>query len=204
MSWELHMQTPPLLKEGQYIKFLGDWPAQGDTLNGRWFKVDLAQQVKFDVNRIIPTGSSIDLDFSKPAGGGFSETQLSLLPERQGNVFELLLGFKGLPLVYPQYNNTFFLKLESTQVIPTLTNERGRYLGFWDEDDSPFDAPRLREYTVKDQEPPVLRIYNDMVDDDRIVLRFIVNRLKLVEVTLPSDDIQRVARVAKYHTLVNY
>ena len=114
------------------------------------------------------------------------------------------MGLKGLPLVYPMYNNTFFQKLEVTNVVPDTGDRNLRYLGFYDELDSPFEAPHLREHVVKDQQPPVLRLYNDNTLDEVLIIRFIINRCKLGEVSPPSDDVRRVARIAKYHAQSNW
>lgn len=204
MAWELLTDTPPLLREGHIIRFVGAWP---EDKRGRWFRVDLAQQIKYDVTRIVTSGGSgFDVDFRAPSGGGVSDSQISLLPERANTAYEVLLGLKGNPLVLPIYNNTYYLKLETNQVIPTLTDARLRYLGFWDEDDTPFDQPRLRDYLVHDQEPPVLRLYSDTDLDERLTLRFIVNRMMVTEIdqTSLSEDLKRLARMAKHHSLFNY
>jgi len=203
MAWELLTSTPALLREGHYIFFTGGWPSATGKDN-RWFQVERAQAIKYDVNRNVAAAASIDLDFVVPAAGGVAELSLSLMPQSQDSLYELLLGIKGNPLVYPMYNNSYYLKLEATNVVPDTAGERLRYLGFYDEDDSPMTMPRLRDHVTKDQQPPVLRVYNDMFVEERIVLRFIVNRLKLMEVGPPPEDIQRVARIAKYHSWYIY
>lgn len=196
MAFELLTETPPLLREGHVISFIGGWPSSKDN---KWFTIDRSQQIKYDVARIVAADSSIDLDFRPPSGGGLGDKNLSLIPEKDQTCYELLLGFRGNVLVYPMYANSYFGKLETTNVVPDTTNARLRYLGFYDEDDSPFSAPRLREHVVTDQEPPVLRIYNDHPVDERLVIRVIVNRVMLRQVNTVPEDLRRVARVAKYH-----
>ena len=196
MAFELLTEVPSLLREGYFVHFRGGWPAEKDQ---QWFQVERAQQIKLDIPRIVTAGSSIDLDFSAPAGGGIADLNLSLLPTSNNTLYELLMGLKGLPLVYPMYNNTFFQKLEVTNVVPDTGDRNLRYLGFYDELDSPFEAPRLREYVIKDQQPPVLRLYNDQVSDEVLIIRFILNRCRIVPAPQPQEDIRRVARVAKYH-----
>ena len=197
MAFELLPEVPSLLREGHFVHFQGGWPAAKDE---QWFQVDRAQQIKLDIPRIVTAGSSIDLDFSAPAGGGIADLNLSLLPTSNNTLYELLMGLKGLPLVYPMYNNTFFQKLEVTNVVPDTGDRNLRYLGFYDELDSPFEAPRLREYVIKDQQPPVLRLYNDQISDEVLIIRFILNRCRIVPAPQPQGDILRVARVAKYHS----
>lgn len=207
MAWELLTETPGLLREGHFLTFVGRWPATATfAKDGMWFRVERAQQIKYDVAKQVAPASSYDIDFRIPAGGGVSNTSLSLLPEKAETVYELLLGMKGNLLVYPLYGNTYYLKLEGTSVIPTTGDAQLRYLGFYDEEDSPFAAPRLREHVIAGQEPPMLRLYNDQFIDERIVLRFIVNRIKINEIDPMklSEEQKRLARVVKYHAWFNY
>lgn len=197
MTWELLTDTPPLLREGHYITFQGGWPAP-TAREGYWFRVEIAQPVKYDVNSIIASAASVDLDFSIPAGGGVGAKNLSLMPTNPLTAYELLLSLKGNCLVYPMYNNSYYLRLEATNVVPSVTDARLRYLGFYDEEDSPLDHPRLREIITYNQQAPVLRLYNDQFLDESMILRFIVNRLKLAEAHPPPEEIRRVARVARY------
>lgn len=208
MAWEQLVEVPAPLREGHILHFVGGWSGLGNSIvkDDQWYKVERAQQIKYDVAKAIASASSFDIDFRTPAGGGVSDPSISLLPDKADSIYELLMGIKGNVLVYPMYGNTYYLKLEATSVIPTTTDARLRYLGFWDEDDSPFDKPKLREHVVNGQEPPMLRLYNDQFIDERVVLRFIVNRCKIVQVTPAnlSEDLRRLARVVKYHGWFNY
>ena len=203
MSWEQLVETPQLLREGHLIYFTGGWPEPSGR-NDKWFSVQRTQQVKYDVNRIVASGSSIDLDFAIPAGGGVGDKNLSLMPTAPDTMYELLMSIKGNVLVYPIYNNSYFQKLEASNVIPDTSNGRLRYLGYWDEGDSPANEPKLREYIIKDQQAPVLRLYNDMFGDEPSQLRFIINHIKLVETQPPSQEMRRLARIATYHTSYKY
>jgi len=200
MAWELLTEVPLLLKEKQILHFSEGW---GSDWADKWFRAVISHPMEYDVHRIVQagTGNTQDLDFDKPSGGGVSATYLSLLPESEQTIYEILLGIKGLVFVYPRYNNTYFLKLETTKVIPDVTDADLKFLGFYDERWSPYYAPRLREYTVEDQTPPVLRLYNPMPDDERCVLRFIVNRLKVIQVDpadLSEQDKSRAREVKHY------
>lgn len=201
MAFELHTSTPSLLREGQWIQFVGGWPEAKDN---KWFRVDRAQQLRFDVPRIVLSGASIDLDFSVPAGGGVGNTNLSLIPQKVETVYEMLLGLKGLPLIYPMYNNSYYLKLEATSVVPDTGDANLRYLGNYDEDDSPLEAPRLREHVVKDQQPPVLRLYNDGFVDEPVVLRFIINKLYVTLAPAMSEEMRQRGRIVRYHTMMSW
>ena len=201
MAVELLTETPSLLRDGHIVFFVGGWPSAKDD---KWFQVSRSQQIKLDIPRIVAANSSIDLDFSAPAAGGIADLSLSLMPTNGDTLYELLIGLKGLPFVYPMYNNSYFQKLEVTNVAPDTGDRNLRYLGFFDEDDSPFDAPRLVEHVVKDQQPPVLRVYNDQISDEALVLRFIINRCRLVPTQPPQENIRRLARIIKYHAWYIY
>ena len=198
MAIELLSESPALLREGHYIYFDGGWPS-ATAKNQKYFQVQRTQQIKLDIPRIVSTASSIDLDFSAPAAGGISDLNLSLLPVNGDTLYEFLIGMKGMPFMYPMYNNSYYQKLEVTGIYPDTGDRNLRYLGFFDELDSPFEAPRLREYTVKDQQPPVLRLYNDHINDEVLIIRFIINRCRILETQSRTEEIRRVARVAKYH-----
>ena len=101
--------------------------------------------------------------------------------------------------MYPMYRNTYYQRLDVTNVIPDTGDRNLRYLGFFDELDSPFDRPRLREYVVQNQQLPVFRLYNDQISDEVMVIRFIINRCRLAQIPPPPEDVRRVARVARYH-----
>lgn len=203
MAIELLTEVPSLLREGHFVFFEGGWPSAAGK-DQKWYQVQRAQQIKLDIPRIISAGSSIDLDFAAPSGGGITDLNLSLMPTSGDTLYEFLIGLKGLPFVYPMYNNSFYQKLEETNVVPSTTDRNLRYLGFFDEIDSPFEAPRLREHVIKDQQPPVLRVYNDQISDEALVIRFIINRCRIVETPVRSEEIRRVARIAKYHQWFNY
>lgn len=199
MAIELLTESPSLLREGHFIFFEGGWPG-ATRKDQKWFQVQRTQQIKLDIPRIVTAGSSIDLDFSAPAGGGIGDLNLSLLPTNGDTLYELLIGMKGMPSLYPMYNNAYYQKLEVSGIVPDTGDRNLRYLGFFDEFDSPFEAPRLREHVVKDQQPPVFRLYNDQTLDEVLIIRFYINRCRLVETQMRSEEIRRVGRIAKYHS----
>jgi len=197
MAWELLTETPALLKPGHVVHFGQKWPA---AFAEKWFRVAIAQEIKYSVSKIVGPNATYDLDFTKPASGGVNDTYLSLLPENAHSLYEILMGIKGPMTVYPRYNNSFFLKLETALCQPDPTDSRLWMLGGYTADDSPFASPRLREHTVHDQTPPQLRLFNPQRDNDKGVFRFIVNRCKVEEIknlqTL-SEQEKRVARELK-------
>lgn len=207
MAFELLTEVPSLLREGHVVRFTEKWDKAWAK---KYFRILIAQQIEYDVHRIVApgTGSSSyqDISFDSPAGGGVSAAYLSLLPENPETIYEILIGFKGLCLAYPRYNNSYALKLETTQVLPDLTDDSLRFIGFYDEVHSPYYALKLREHTVKDQSPPELRLFNPMVNDEKFVMRFIVNRCKVEEVAVAAltEQEKRVAREIKHFSVFTW
>lgn len=201
MAWERFIEAPSLLREGHVLRFSARWAKEwGD----KYFKVSIAQQMEFERHWILTPSQTYDISFDAPAGGSVAANRLSLLPESSKTVYEILLGLKGLPVVFPRYNDSYFLKLETTGVLPDATDVNLRFLGFYAQHHSPYEKPLLREHAVKDQTPPNLRGFNNTSLDERLVLRFIINRCKVEEVRERdlSEQERRLAR--KIHHFEDY
>jgi len=200
---ELLTETPPLLKEGHIVHFSKEW---NDDWSEKFFKVVKAKQVEYDVNRILSPGSANikDVSFEAPQGGGVSSLKISLLPVGSKTMYEILIGIKGTPKVYPRYRNKYFLDLEETGCIPDPSDVDLSALGFYDSEKSPWYAPRVREYTVVNQEPPHLLLFNPFQDDEKIVLNFIVNQCLLAPVQQASGIDAKVAREVNYHKVLTW
>lgn len=200
MAFELLTETPGLLRVGHVLRF--DGSGWDEKYADKWFRVAQAQQIKYDISRVISANTSRDLDFASPAGGGVSDTALSLMPDKEDTLYEQLWGIRGTPLVYPMYENRYFLQLEITRVAPDTGDERLRYLGFYDQNDSSLAMPRVREYVVKvNNGTPVLRLYNDFDLDELMILRVVVNRVRLekkAEADIP-ENIRPMARIIRHH-----
>jgi len=202
MAWEQLVEIPSLLREGFIVHFVGGWP-DAVNKNNKYFQVERAFQIKYDVGRVIAAGDTQDISFGS-VSAGIDANDIGLLPAATNTLYEILMGFKGYPLVYPRYENAYYLRLQVTNVTPDITNERLRYLGFWEEKDSPFDAPKLREYTVSSQDAPVLRCYGDADIDQAIRFRFLVNSCRLGEIASPTQEQRKVAREVRWHGWFNY
>lgn len=205
MAVELLPETPTLLKERHVIHFSPGWPAVWEK---KFFRVALTQQVEYEATYIISAGSgnTYDVDFDKPSTGGVSAAYKSLLPTSPDTVYEILIGIKGLVVIFPRYNNSYFGKLEVSNVVPDPADTSLKYLGFIGERQSPYYSPRLREYTVKDVQPPALRLFNNMPNEERVVLRFIVNRCRVDTVSegnLSREERER-AREAKHFSIFTW
>ena len=201
MAFELLTEVPRLLREKHIVHFSDKWP---DKWAGKYFRVEVCQQFEYHVHRIVPPGTSApaqqDISFGKPPGGSVSLTEISLLPENDKTLYEILLGIKGLVLVLPRYDEEYFLRLQTPGAQPTLTDIDLRFLGHYSHAQSPYYTPKLREHTVTAQTPPVLRLFNPLINDEMIDLVFTVNKCKVREepVTAVTEEEKRVAREIRH------
>jgi hypothetical protein len=202
MSFELLTETPPLLKEGYLVHFSKFWD---DKWADKYFKVGRVSQFEYDIFRIVSPGSSAkqDVSFDAPSNGGVSDQYLSLLPDNNKTMYEILVGFKGLPMIYPRYADKYFQYLEETGCTVNLDDTALRLQGFYDSRQSPWYAPKLREYTVKDQEPPHLYLFNPFQDDEKIVMHIVVNRCMLQAAGAEAAQGQgvKVAREVNHYSM---
>ena len=197
--FELLSVQEPLLKESWYLYFTKGWGIDGKIIEDRFYEVDLTQQIGYDIARIIAVGSTYDVVF----------LDQGLVPENPWTLYEVLMGLKGNVLMYPRLPSTdWYLKLEKSGFVPDPTDAAKRYIGAYVEADSPYDKPKLRAYTIKDLEPPVLRLYTDSIEHEKAVLRFMVNRCKLKTVNAETEKRLRAKqlpfREIKHYSLMRY
>jgi len=197
---ELLTETPSLLKSDHVVHFSDGWRSDRAM---RFFKVRETSQLVYDVIRIVTPGNAgiQDLSFEAPNQGGVSDAYISMLPVNVKTLYEILVGFKGIPMVYPRYGNRYDLQLEVSQVLPTPTDTTYlAWMGYYDANQSPWFEPKVRVYTVKDQEPPHWYLFNPYQDDEKIVIRNVMNKCLLEPLPNPSDSEKRVAREITYYT----
>lgn len=197
---ELLVDTPMLLKDGHIVHFGEGWRNEKEN---KFFKVAIAQQLTYDVIRIVSPGSANiqDVSFMAPNQGGVSNDYISLLPVNTKTLYEIIIGFKGICMVYPRYANRYQLQLEESQVLPTPSDTTYlAWMGYFDAEGSPYWSPKVRVYTVKDQEPPHWYLFNPYQDDEKIVIRNIVNKCQLAPIKEPTEQERRVAREVTYYT----
>ena len=193
---KLFTETPKMLKPGEYVKFTGydftDYIHAGDI-----FYIDKTQQIVYEQNIILPSNDYTQLDLSSE-----TTTSLGLYPENVNTLYEILIGFKGGKdmLIYPQIPaGKFFARLEKPELFPNFTTPTLRYLGFYDVETTPYDEPKLRVHTVKDLEPLIFIIYNDGSDYEKLVMKFIVNKCKMVRIST-----EEAPTISKYREIEHY
>ena len=177
------LPNTPLLKEDNYVFFKGkNFP---NHVRDKVFKIGFTQQIPRYISRFIAKGKYVDVDLD----------EVGLYPESTNTLYELRFGMKGNVLLYPRYpSNVYYNVLEKSGYVPPddLSDVDKRYIGCYTETDIPYDAnpPVLVEYTVKEFDKVVYRLYADSIEDEKVIIRCIVNRCQLVK--LDEDEEKEV------------
>jgi hypothetical protein len=162
----------------------------------------------FDVGLVIPKSDFYDLSFLWKLS---TTDYVGLIPKNKNSLYEIMVTMKGPGfIVYPMVGDRYLFRLEESNMLPkyddtTYTSWPAlrRYLGGFTEKDIPFvenadlisgdsglKRGLLRVHTVKDINPPILRLYNDDQWENygKIVLHFDVNRCMIDEVKMPTQE----------------
>ncbi|MEM1551568.1 MAG: hypothetical protein QXH03_02725 [Candidatus Bathyarchaeia archaeon] len=193
--FELLATPEELLKENYYVYFTsGRWTPENPWAE-KFYVIELTQQIPFELAFILNSAQKHTLDFDDSG----------LIPKSTKTLYEILIGLKGQNILfYPRIPSTdYYLKLEKSGFVPDPEDVVKRFLGCYVEDDSPYRAPKLRTYTIKDMEPPVLEIYNNGPEPEKTVVRFIVNRCKLAPVD-PETERKLRAKQLPYRVIKHY
>jgi len=193
---KLFTETPELLLPRQHVKFTGedftDYIRKNDM-----FRIERTQQIVYEQSLIIPASDYTQLDLSSE-----TTTSLGLYPTNIDTLYEILVGLKGGEdiLIYPQIPaGKYFARLEKPELFPNPASDTLRYIGFIDVETTPYDEPKLRIHTVKDLEPLIFVVYNDGPDYEKLVMKFIVNKCKMVRL---SEE--EATRVEVYREIQHY
>lgn len=203
---------PSLLQEGYYVKFSDAWPptlnnvtyldATGQT-RGKFFQIQVTNQVSYDLSYKIPANDFRDVDFSNNLTG-FNE---NLYPNNTKTLYETVIGFKPCnALIYffipaGEYVN----RLEQPQMVPPAAlpfSPTLRYMARKPED-SPYTDKRIYFYSVYQMDALIMRLFVDNgVDFDKVVTGLTVNKTYLTEIAPQNvTDSQRAkAKLIRYYT----
>ena len=163
------------LRVGQYVYLKGVWRISGGArLEDAIFKVVKADQFDYTKSYIIKQGEQGELDL---------EDDLSLYPEEFDTLYEIGVGMIGnVKLFIKLPSDKFYYFLEDQGYLATVgpTTEIG---GFTEEMIPPTEPKVLREYTIRDMKDSIRYVLvNSSYKDEKAVLKFTVNRVKLMEV----------------------
>ena len=166
------------LKPGENVYFTPAWPIS--RLAGKYFQVVKNKVVPRQVWKLVAQGGTEDIDLTKDNGW---------LPLSDDVLYEINLTMKGDVLLYPMWpSSDYLLQLEDPDFKPNPASSTNRYIGCYDESDIPFDGSNgiLKLYTVRGMNHIRLRLYNDGIEDEKAVLKFIVNMCVLKPIARPS------------------
>lgn len=206
--------VPGLLQDGYYVKFSDAWPstltqvsyADGTSPTGnrgKFFKVGPVNQVPYDISYIIPANDYRDVDFSNVASA-FNE---NLYPTNNRTLYEITMGWKQANMLAHFYipAGEYVNRLEQASMAPNVTSPTLRYLGAKRPEDSPYDDHRIYLYTVFNMEPFILRLFVDSgVAHDKVITGLVVNKCYLTEVSAPSDEQLKRAKLLRYYTEIRW
>jgi len=167
--------TRDYLKKGQYVYFLGKgWE---DPFKNRVYKIGFSQRFYHRVGYVVKYLSYYNINLAD---------DLRLYPDSEMTLYEIGVALKGNVALYVQLplgQYYFYLEKVGAPSSPLVAGYMGAFL----EEDLPNEHPlRLREYITKNEQTIVYSLYNDTSVDQKAVLTFFVNRLKLEEV--PEDE----------------
>jgi len=194
---------PKLLQEGYLVTFSSDWPSTHVAIREKTFRIDVCNQVPYDLPYIIPTGDYRDVDFSNGAG----TFQESIYPENLTSLFEVLVGFKPGNFLTHWYipAGKSIHALEYAQMYPDLTSTKKKYLGARQPKDSPYNDPRIKLYFVKDLAPLIMRVFVlPGVDYENCITGLTINKCKLREIESPTDEQKLKAKVIRYYDYLRW
>lgn len=187
---------PKLLQEGYMVYFDEVWPSTLSHIRNKVFRIDVVNQVPYDLNYIIPTGDYKDVDLSNQSGGE------KLYPTSEITLYEVSMGFKPgnflAQLYIPQSKAIRYLEYSTMQ--PDVSDSTKRYIGALKPEDSPYEDHRIKFYFVKNLAPLIMRLYVlPGVDYEKIVAGLMINKCKLRHITEPSNEEKNKAKVIRYY-----
>lgn len=175
-----------LLEAKHIVHFVGSHPEFWQKrVSGKYFRIKRTQQIPYDRAYILYPTQEYDIDLS---GDRTLLGDIGLYPDNSMTLHEILVGMKstsGSILMYPRAPpNEWWLTLEEMGFVPTPTvvGNNYRYIGPFTEEITPADRPQVRIHTIKDEESIGIKLYNDTLVDNKIVLVMLINRCLMEEV----------------------
>ncbi len=186
------------------IKFDGGWVNEGRA--NKVYEVKRHILEGFRVGLVLPSADYYDLSTLWKLS---TTDYIGLIPTNDNSFYEIICGIKGDGiLAYPMVGDRYVMRLEEPNMLPTPGDTTysswpglRTHLGCFTEKEIPFDEGLLRIYTVKKQNPPVLRLYNNDLWQNyaKVVLNLGVNRCEIFEVPNPTPE-----QLAKAHLITHW
>jgi len=168
------------IRTGQYVYFRGkNWE---NFVSEKVFRISYSQLFPYRLpGCVVKAGSFIPLDLKET---------LKMYPDSQYTLYEIGVALRGDAVLYVQLPlRQFYFYLEAVGS-PTSPTSAG-YMGAFTPKDLPEESPyRLREYITKNEQKIVYVLANDTAEDQKVIVSFEVNRLRLEK--LPDEEQKKI------------
>ena len=174
-----------LLSQGSWIRF--SERHKKSWCRGKLFEVvEEPILVNYPVSYTLPGDDYKDLDLSNSTSG------LKLYPEDEFVLYQIGVGLKVgdyIVHVYIPGVESYIYRLDEQTIYPDITSATLKYLGAFDPESSPFNAPLLYMYVFKDVDAFFLRPYIlEGCDFEKVTIGFRINKCKLRELTEFTEE----------------
>ena len=187
-----------LLQKESWVYFSPAWPGTHKWASGKLFEVSEEPiVVSYPVSYILPGDDYKDVDLSNSTAG------LKLYPESEGVLYQALVGIKPGDFLVHIYvpKDKYVYALGESSMYPDVTDASKKYLGAKTYADSPYNAPMLQLYFIKDMPAFYFRFYVlEGVDFEKCTVIFQINKCKLTEIEEPDEDMIKKATRIDYYT----
>lgn len=150
VSWKNKLHAPA--PNPNHLYFTDKWPG-ANWKNNKYFEIEKTAYRFYLDSEILPVDDYKELDLSNATSG------LKLYPESEGQVHEILIGFKpGNYIVQiDSPNGSPIGRLPESSMIPSKTDASLKYLNAKSPEVSPAHDPLIKIWAVKDMPAVVLR-----------------------------------------------
>lgn len=174
-----------------HIYFTKEWP--GNKWNvGKFFEIVDTKIIDYVRSYTLPENDYKEIDISNATNG------LNLYPETDGQVHEILIGFKpGNYIIQIDVPNGSPLgTLPQSSMIPSKTDATLKYLNAKNPEDSPAFNPNIKLWAVRDQDAVILRlIILSGAAYEKATVVFKIARHKLAEIPRPDTAYETITHI---------
>lgn len=188
-QWKSRLHGPPPGLSNLY--FTDKWPGTTEQwLSGKYFQINQTAIVEYPYGSAGLPGDDyewFDMENANYAPSGF--TALSLYPNSANIAYEILIGMKPgnyQAALYIPGTSDYLLALGYPSQHPDITSSTLKYLGSFRPEDSPWENPQIKVWTVYQMTTLLLQIYADNGQDyEKPILKFTVAKHRLSALQQP-------------------
>lgn len=193
-----------LLSKDAWVYFSKAWSDNWKWAAGKLFRVSREPLlVRYPVSYVLPGSDYKNLDLSNSTSG------LKLYPEQEGVLYQCAVGFKPgdyITGIYCPSTSKYVYQLGEASMFPDVADPSKRYMGAKSPSDSPYEAPLLFLYFIKDGPAFYLQPYVlESASYEKVTIEFNINKCQLEEVAGPTQEqIDQARRIDYYTELTGY